>query len=117
MRGVDATASGCYIWPLLFGMMGSSIGIGILISRTGRYKWPITASTAVLVAGAYLMTSLSAATPDWLIWLGLFAIGLGIGPSIAGMREGHSPWERPLDRPGKGQNPTVGTLAMQLRPG
>ena len=84
VRGIDATTSGYFIFPLLFGMMLSSIGIGILISRTGRYKWLIAGSTVLLVVGAFLMMQLSTSTPDWQIWLFLLPIGLGIGPSIAG---------------------------------
>ncbi len=36
VRGISATASGYYIWPLLVGLMGGSIGSGLLISRIGR---------------------------------------------------------------------------------
>ena len=33
VRGVSATASGYYIWPLIVGLMGGSAGGGVLISR------------------------------------------------------------------------------------
>jgi len=84
VRGVSATAAGYSIWPMVIGMMGSSIGVGFIISRTGRYKWVISASAVLLVLGSFPMTRLQAGTPDWLIWSGLLLVGLGLGPTIAG---------------------------------
>src|SRR2546427_10781347 len=51
VRGISATASGYYIWPLLVGLMGGSIGTGILISRIGRYKWLMTGGAVVMLIG------------------------------------------------------------------
>jgi MFS family permease len=84
VRGISATTAGYYIWPMVIGMMGSSIGVGLIISRTGRYKWVISGSTVALMIGSFQMTRLQAGTSDWLIWSWLFLIGLGLGPTIAG---------------------------------
>ena len=84
VRGISATKSGYYIWPILVGLMGGSIGAGQLISRVGRYKWLMSGSAVVLVVGAFLMTHLTAATSDWTLWLWMLMLGLGIGPSMAG---------------------------------
>jgi EmrB/QacA subfamily drug resistance transporter len=84
VRGISATTAGYYLWPMVIGMMGSSIGVGLLISRTGRYKWVISGSTVLLMLGSFLMTGLQAGTSNWLIWSWLFLIGLGLGPTIAG---------------------------------
>jgi len=84
VRGVSATTSGYYIWPILLGLMGGSIGTGQLISRFGRYKWIISGSAVVLLVGAFLMTHLRADTNDWMLWLWMLVLGLGIGPSMAG---------------------------------
>jgi len=84
VRGISATASGYYIWPLLVGLMGGSIGTGLLISRLGRYKWLMTGGAAVMVVGGFLLTHLTAGVPDWELWLWLFLLGLGIGPAMAG---------------------------------
>jgi MFS family permease len=84
VRGISATASGYYIWPLLVGLMGGSIGTGILISRIGRYKWIMTAGAVVMLIGGFLMTHLTADVPDWELWTWMLVLGLGIGPAMAG---------------------------------
>jgi hypothetical protein len=84
VRGISATASGYYIWPLLVGLMGGSIGSGLLISKIGRYKWLMVGGAAVMTVGGYLLTHLTATTPDWQLWGWMLVLGLGIGPSMAG---------------------------------
>jgi EmrB/QacA subfamily drug resistance transporter len=84
VRGISATASGYYIWPLLVGLMGSSIGTGILISKLGRYKWIMTAGAVVMLIGGFLMTHITANVPDWELWTWMLILGLGIGPAMAG---------------------------------
>ncbi len=84
VRGVSATASGYYIWPLLVGLMGGSIGTGLLISRLGRYKWLMTGGAVVMLVGGFLMTHLTAGVSDWELWGWMLVLGLGIGPAMAG---------------------------------
>ncbi|TMD93079.1 MAG: MFS transporter, partial [Chloroflexi bacterium] len=84
VRGVSATASGYYIWPLLVGLMGGSIGTGLLISRLGRYKWLMVGGAVVMVVGGFLMTHLTAGVNDWELWAWMLVLGLGIGPAMAG---------------------------------
>ena len=84
VRGISATASGYYIWPLLVGLMGSSIGTGLLISRLGRYKWLMTGGAVVMLVGGFLMTHLTAGVSDWELWAWMLVLGLGIGPAMAG---------------------------------
>ena len=84
VRGISATASGYYIWPILVGLMGGSIGTGLLISRLGRYKWLMTGGAVVMLVGGFLMTHLTAGVSDWVLWLWLLILGLGIGPAMAG---------------------------------
>ena len=84
VRGISATESGYYIWPLLVGLMGGSIGSGLLISRIGRYKWLMVGGAAVMVTGGFLLTHLTAGVSDWELWLWLLLLGLGLGPTMAG---------------------------------
>lgn len=84
VRGISATASGYMIWPLLVGLIGSSIGTGILISKIGRYKWMLTGAMAFFVVGSFLMTHLHAGTSDPELWFWMFLMGAGIGPSMSG---------------------------------
>jgi EmrB/QacA subfamily drug resistance transporter len=84
VRGISATASGYYIWPLLVGLMGGSIGTGQIISRVGRYKWLMVGGAAVMLVGGFLLTHLTAGVSDWELWLWMLILGLGIGPAMAG---------------------------------
>jgi len=84
VRGISATESGYYIWPLLVGLMGGSIGTGLLISRLGRYKWLMVGGAAVMLVGGFLLTHLTASTSDWVLWAWMLVLGLGIGPAMAG---------------------------------
>src|SRR5579859_3826018 len=59
VRGISATKSGYMLWPLLVGLIGSSISTGILISKIGRYKAILLSSVALLCVGGFLMTHLT----------------------------------------------------------
>ena len=84
VRGASATASGYYIWPLLVGFIGGSIGTGLLISRLGRYKWLLTASGVIAIIGGWLLTHLTWDVSDAALWTWMLVLGLGIGPTMAG---------------------------------
>ncbi|MGH7763054.1 MAG: MDR family MFS transporter [Candidatus Dormibacteraceae bacterium] len=84
VRGISATASGYYIWPLLVGLMGGSIGTGLLISRIGRYKWLMVGGAATMVVGGFLLTHLTSGISDWELWGWMLVLGLGLGPAMAG---------------------------------
>ena len=83
VRGISATASGYASWPLLLGLIGSSIGAGIVVSRTGRYRLLLICAMAVLTFGMFLMTHLSADTSTPVLWLWMACVGVGIGPSMS----------------------------------
>jgi Na+/melibiose symporter-like transporter len=81
--GSSATESGYQMLPLMVGVIGSSIGSGLIVARTGRYKWMTVGAMATSVIGLYFMTGIRADTPVTLVWLWMFITGLGIGPSFA----------------------------------
>jgi EmrB/QacA subfamily drug resistance transporter len=77
--GTSAAVSGLLMLPMMVGLMGTAIGSGIAITRTGRYKpYPI-AGTAVTIMAMLWMTTLAASTPIWVICLQLFVFGAGLG--------------------------------------
>jgi EmrB/QacA subfamily drug resistance transporter len=78
-RGMSPTESGLLQIPMMFGVMFSSIVIGRLIARTGRYKRWMMLGTLLLTAGLGLMGTLDETTS--LVELGVFmlVIGAGIG--------------------------------------
>ena len=83
VRGFGATESGYQMFPLLIGLIGSSIISGQIISRTGKYKALIGVSIAVMTVGIWLMSHITADT-DLLVFYGwMFVTGIGIGPTLA----------------------------------
>ncbi|MGK2850040.1 MAG: MDR family MFS transporter [Candidatus Limnocylindrales bacterium] len=83
VNGSSATESGYQIFPLLIGLIGSSIVSGILVSRTGKYKLIILSGLAIMSVGLVLMTQLRADTEIPILWLWMFVTGVGIGPTMS----------------------------------
>ncbi len=81
--GSSATESGYQILPLLAGLIVSSVVSGQVISRTGRYRWLIVISMALLAVGLLLMTQLRGDTSLPEIWFWMVVAGMGIGPTLA----------------------------------
>jgi EmrB/QacA subfamily drug resistance transporter len=83
VRGESATLSGYLLFPLLIGLIGSSIISGILVSRTGRYKVLVLSGIAIMAVGLLLMRQLTATTdyPQMFLWM--FVTGVGIGPTLS----------------------------------
>ena len=83
VRGISPTESGLQTLALLAGLIFGSIVAGQIVSRTGRYKLLILASTGVMAVGLLLLTNLRPDTPLPVIWLWMFITGLGIGPTFS----------------------------------
>jgi EmrB/QacA subfamily drug resistance transporter len=84
VRHDSATASGYEIFPLLIGLIGSSIVAGLIVSRTQRYKALIIAALAIMVVGLTIMSqTISTSVPTTTLWLGMFITGVGIGPTLS----------------------------------
>jgi EmrB/QacA subfamily drug resistance transporter len=77
--GVSATTSGLRTLPMVAGMLLTSMGSGLLVGRTGRYKiFPVT-GTAVMAIAFLLMSRMNPSTSALLQSLYLFLLGAGIG--------------------------------------
>jgi EmrB/QacA subfamily drug resistance transporter len=83
VEGADPTTSGLKLFPFLIGLIGSSIGSGFIVSRTGRYKPIVVAGLVILTVGLALMTQLRYTTDDVVLWAWMFVAGLGVGPTFA----------------------------------
>jgi EmrB/QacA subfamily drug resistance transporter len=83
VQGLSATASGYATIPLLVGLIISSVASGLLVSRTGRYKWITVGAIAIMAISLGLMTQLRADTPLPVLWLWMFIAGIGVGPTMA----------------------------------
>ena len=77
--GVSATVSGLRTLPMVAGLLLTSMGSGVIVSRTGRYKIFPVVGTAVMVLGFVLLSRMDAATPMLVQSLYLFVLGTGIG--------------------------------------
>jgi EmrB/QacA subfamily drug resistance transporter len=83
VHGFSPTWSGLAALPLMVGLIGSSIVSGLLVARTGRYKWLIVGAIAIMAIATLLMTNLRADTPLPIVWLWMFIAGLGVGPTFS----------------------------------
>jgi MFS family permease len=77
--GVSATESGLRTLPMVAGLLITSMGSGVIVSRTGRYKIFPVVGTAVMTLGFVLLSQMDATTPLLAQSLYLFVLGTGIG--------------------------------------
>lgn len=82
VRGYSPTESGLLMLPLVAGILGTSIIIGRLITKLGRYKMFPIIGNVVLGIGIWLFSRLSLTTPEWQLGLWMFIIGAGLGMFI-----------------------------------
>ncbi|MBM7459378.1 MDR family MFS transporter [Rhodococcus coprophilus] len=77
--GTSAAVSGLLLLPMMVGLLITSIGSGLAITKTQRYKmYPIAGATITALAMLWL-TTLQGSTPLWVICSMLFVFGLGLG--------------------------------------
>jgi EmrB/QacA subfamily drug resistance transporter len=77
--GVSATTSGLRTLPMVAGLLITSMGSGVIVGRTGRYKVFPVVGTATMAVGFLLLAQMNAATPTWQQSCYLFVLGAGIG--------------------------------------
>jgi EmrB/QacA subfamily drug resistance transporter len=83
VEGFSPTNSGLAALPLMVGLIFSSIVSGLIVARTGHYRWLIVGSVAIMGFGVLLMTQLTKDTPVPAVWLWMFIAGLGVGPTFS----------------------------------
>ncbi len=83
VQGYSPTNSGLAALPLMVGLIFSSIASGLIVARTGRYKWLTVGAIILMGVSTLLMTQLRAETPVGIVWLWMFIAGLGVGPTFA----------------------------------
>ena len=83
VQGFSPTNSGLAALPLMVGLIGSSIASGIIVARTGRYKWLTVGAIVIMGVATALMTQLRADTSIPVVWLWMFIAGIGVGPTFA----------------------------------
>jgi MFS family permease len=77
--GASATASGIVLTPLMLAMMVTSVASGQVISRTGRYRWALTAGPVVMGLGFLLLATMDAGSGRLQATEAMIVTGLGLG--------------------------------------
>lgn len=80
--GVSATVSGLRTLPMVLGLLVTSLGSGVIVGRTGRYKIFPIAGTAIMAVGFLLLSRMDAETSTLVQSLYLLILGAGIGLSM-----------------------------------
>jgi EmrB/QacA subfamily drug resistance transporter len=83
VQGYSPTWSGLAALPLMVGLIFSSIASGLIVARTGRYKWLTVGAIVLMGLSSVLMLQLRAETPVPIVWLWMLIAGLGVGPTFA----------------------------------
>ena len=83
VHGFSPTDSGLATLPLIVGLIFSSIVSGLIVARTGQYKWLLVGSIVVMGIATALMTQLTATTDLLIVWFWMFLAGLGVGPTFS----------------------------------
>jgi EmrB/QacA subfamily drug resistance transporter len=78
-KGSGPTQSGLQLLPMMAGVLTTSIGSGLLISRWGRYKVFPVIGTAVMTLGLYLLSTVGADTATGIMYLYMLVFGAGLG--------------------------------------
>lgn len=77
--GMSPTGSGMLLVPMSIGILGASVGSGVLASRTGRYKWMPIVGSLITAASLALLSIMTPNTAVALVTFHLFLLGAGMG--------------------------------------
>jgi EmrB/QacA subfamily drug resistance transporter len=78
-RGATPTESGLLTLPMILGLLLSSMIVGNLISRFGKWKGFMVAGSVLLTVGLYLMSTIAYDTDYLLVSLYMLILGAGVG--------------------------------------
>ncbi|MDQ7808114.1 MDR family MFS transporter [Amycolatopsis sp. A133] len=82
VKGATPTQAGLQMLPLTLGIMIASLGSGVVISRTGRYKMFAVAGVGLMAAALFALSTISVDTSLSFVMVIAFVIGLGLGSSM-----------------------------------
>jgi EmrB/QacA subfamily drug resistance transporter len=77
--GVSPTSAGLVMTPFSLSMVAGAMISSAAISRMGRFRRVAVAAALLMVAGTFLITRLSAASPIWLAIGFMVLTGVGLG--------------------------------------
>jgi EmrB/QacA subfamily drug resistance transporter len=80
--GTNATQSGTVLMPMMMTMIASSIIVGQIIARTGRYKLVGVVGMTIMAIGLYLLSQMGADADYLTVTRNMIIVGLGMGPTM-----------------------------------
>ncbi|MFB8385647.1 MDR family MFS transporter [Microbacterium sp. NPDC055910] len=81
-RGATPTEAGLMTIPMIGGLLVSSVVVGQLISRFGRWKSYLVVGSILLIAGLWLLTTIEYDTNFVLVSIYMFLMGAGVGMTM-----------------------------------
>jgi len=81
-RGATPTQAGPMTIPMIGGLLISSVGVGALITRFGRWKPYLIVGAVLLIAGSYLLSTIHYDTDFFLVSVYMFLLGAGVGMTM-----------------------------------
>ncbi|MFT4218911.1 MAG: MDR family MFS transporter [Microbacterium sp.] len=81
-RGATPTEAGLMTIPMIGGLLVSSVGVGALITKYGRWKPYLLVGSASLIAGSSLLSTIHYDTNFALVSLYMFLLGAGVGMTM-----------------------------------
>jgi EmrB/QacA subfamily drug resistance transporter len=81
-RGATPTEAGVMTIPMIAGLLISSIGVGALITKTGRWKTFLIVGSVFLIAGSVMLSTIHYDTDFFLVSVYMFLLGAGVGMTM-----------------------------------
>ncbi|MEE6257937.1 MDR family MFS transporter [Plantactinospora sonchi] len=81
-RGYSPTEAGLLTIPMMVGVLGASIVVGRLITRTGRIKPYIVVGSVILVGGFLMLGVIDHRTSLVFVSAAMFLVGVGVGMTM-----------------------------------
>ena len=80
--GVSVTNSGLLITPMMVGLITASVITGQLMTRIKYYRFIGTAGVALMIAGMFLLTTVTVSSQQFEVTRDLVVVGLGLGATF-----------------------------------
>jgi len=81
-RGATPTEAGLMTIPMIGGLLLSSIGVGAMVTRYGKWKPYLIVGSVLLIAGSYLLSTIHYDTDFFLVSVYMFLLGAGVGMTM-----------------------------------
>lgn len=81
-RGATPTEAGIMTIPMIAGLLIASVGVGALITKTGRWKMFLVIGAVFLIAGSTMLSTIHYDTDFLLVSIYMFLLGAGIGMTM-----------------------------------